>query len=314
MKFDLHFHTTLSDGGATSAEAVEECVRNGVAFAVATEHDVVNREFPTLATKAGIRTLEGVEVSARAPVGDGKVKHLHLTAYAHLFVPQIDPVLTETRIGRVTKMRLQCEDLARVGFDIDHARFLAHFENGGFDLANLTNFHLAEYLVSRPTTAKIAKSIAGVAVTKPHDFIGLFLKRESPFPVGVPKNFPEYEPEAVKIARIVVGGSHGVLSVAHPNFTFAKEGTEAFENGIAENLVETGINGIELNPHATPEWTETVLRVKKRFGLVLTFGSDCHFLKNKTGDGRHSAVGETHAYLTGEKIREKTARLLAALG
>ena len=51
-KADLHFHTTLSDGGATSAEAVKECVRNDVAFAVATEHDVVNREFPTLATEA----------------------------------------------------------------------------------------------------------------------------------------------------------------------------------------------------------------------------------------------------------------------
>ncbi len=92
-KADLHFHTTLSDGGITSAQAVSECVKRGVSFAVATEHDVVNREFPGLARAEGIESLEGVEISARAPIGGGAVKHLHLTAYAKRFAPELDLLL-----------------------------------------------------------------------------------------------------------------------------------------------------------------------------------------------------------------------------
>lgn len=92
-KADLHFHTTLSDGGITSAEAAGECVKRSVSFAVATEHDVVNREFSKLARAKGIESLEGVEISARAPIGDGAVKHLHLTAYAKHFAPELDLLL-----------------------------------------------------------------------------------------------------------------------------------------------------------------------------------------------------------------------------
>lgn len=283
-KADLHFHTTLSDGGVTSAQAVTECVRAGVDFAVATEHDIVNREFPTLATQAGILTLEGVEISARAPIGDGKEKNLHLTAYAHYFAPMIDQVMSETRSGRVRKMKAQCEKLEKFGFDVDYARFLARFENSGFDLANLTNFHLAEYLVERPTTPALTKGIMGAEVTNPHDFINLFLKRESLYPIGSVNDIPEYEPTSVNAAGLVVRESRGILSIAHPNFTFQREGVEEFENRIVEKIVESGVNGIELNSQATPEWTEAVLRIRERFDLVLTFGSDCHFLKNKTGD------------------------------
>lgn len=312
-KADFHFHTTLSDGGATSAEAVAECVRNGVEFAVATEHDIINREFPTLATRAGIRTLEGVEISARAPIGEGRVKHLHLTSYARFFDPKLDNVLLSTRNGRVKKMKLQCEALAEEGFDVTHESFLARFEASGFDLSNLTNFHLAEYLVERPGTPALTKAIMGAEVTNPNDFIKLFLKRESPYPVGVPKDFPEYEPEAELVSDMVVRRSGGILSIAHPNFTFEREGAEAFENGIAENLVAAGINGIELNPHATPEWTAAVLRIKEHFGLVLTFGSDCHFLKIKTGDGRHSEVGETHAFLTADETGNRVSKIMEAL-
>ncbi len=70
-----------------------ECVKRGISFAVATEHDVVNREFPLLARFQGIESLEGVEISARAPIGGGAVKHLHLTAYSKRFAPELDLLL-----------------------------------------------------------------------------------------------------------------------------------------------------------------------------------------------------------------------------
>lgn len=58
MKFDLHFHTTLSDGGKTPEEAVQIAKDLGLEFLACTDHDLVNTEAPRLAREVGIRTVE----------------------------------------------------------------------------------------------------------------------------------------------------------------------------------------------------------------------------------------------------------------
>jgi hypothetical protein len=214
-------------------------------------------------------------------------------------------------MGRVEKMKAQCEKLRSRGFEVTYAAFLDRFRESGFDLSNLTNFHLAEYLVEKPKTPSLTRQIMGAEVTNPHDFIKLFLKRDSPFPVGSVE-MGEYEPTSEASARLVVARSKGVLSIAHPNFTFEKEGVERFEKEIARQIIESGVNGIELNPHAGKDWTATVLRVRERFGLVLTFGSDCHFSENKTDDGRHSLIGDSHPLIVGKETSFRIERLLAA--
>ena len=58
MKFDLHFHTTLSDGGKTPEQTVAIAKKLGLEFMACTDHDLVNREVPRLARDLGIETVE----------------------------------------------------------------------------------------------------------------------------------------------------------------------------------------------------------------------------------------------------------------
>ncbi len=58
MKFDLHFHTTLSDGGKTPEQTVAIAKELGLQFMACTDHDLVNTEVPRLAREVGIDTAE----------------------------------------------------------------------------------------------------------------------------------------------------------------------------------------------------------------------------------------------------------------
>jgi predicted metal-dependent phosphoesterase TrpH len=58
MKFDLHFHTTLSDGMKTSEEAVKIAQERGLQFMACTDHDLINTQVPEFAKSAGIETVQ----------------------------------------------------------------------------------------------------------------------------------------------------------------------------------------------------------------------------------------------------------------
>lgn len=58
MKFDLHFHTTLSDGLKTPEEAVEIARERDIRFMSCTDHDLINTRVPELAEHAGIETVQ----------------------------------------------------------------------------------------------------------------------------------------------------------------------------------------------------------------------------------------------------------------
>jgi hypothetical protein len=81
---------------------------------------------------------------------------------------------------------------------------------------------------------------------------------------------PEYTPFVENVAQAVVPLSQGILSVAHPNFSWGKSGTAGFQRDM-KTLVEKGVNGIEINALATPEWTRVILEVREKYGLLLTF-------------------------------------------
>ena len=63
MKKDMHFHTNLSDGRIGNKEALEKVKLNGLDFAICTDHDIINLDFPSLAHSQGIQSCEGVEIS-----------------------------------------------------------------------------------------------------------------------------------------------------------------------------------------------------------------------------------------------------------
>ena len=63
----------------------------------------------------------------------------------------------------------------------------------------------------------------------------------------------------------------GVISIAHPNFSWERyDSIEGLQRDIA-TLVDQGVMGIEINALATPEWVKIILEIRDRYDLLLTF-------------------------------------------
>ena len=168
---------------------------------------------------------------------------------------------------------------------------MKYFEDQGLDDLNPANGHLSEYLYHFPENIARITELTGREMNR-IDFLYDCLKREGEYAwIGAP-SVPNYEP-LVELCGEIAQENNALLSIAHPNFTFSK-GMDCFDT-IMVPYVEAGVRGIEVNPSASPEWIEAILRVKERFDLVLTFGSDCHF--KHSPDGKHSMLGELNPFI-----------------
>jgi len=304
MKFDLHFHTTLSDGRKTSEEVIEIAKGQGLEFLACTDHDIVNTELPRLAQKAGIVSVHGVEISAYEPVSD---KHLHITCYAERFSDRVHDIMESTRQGRWVKIQSQILQLQRNGFRIDLPGFMTYFEDQGLDDFNPANGHLCEFVYHFPENIALVKTLTGKEMDR-IDFLYACLKREGEYAwIGAPI-VPNYEP-SVELCGEIASENNAILSIAHPNFTFEKNREDL--DRILEPYVESGVQGIEISSSASPEWTDTILRIRKRFDLLLTFGSDCHF--KPSPDGKHRMLGELNPYMDRAFMEEAFRKFQSAL-
>lgn len=117
---------------------------------------------------------------------------------------------------------------------------------------------------------------------------------------------PKYEP-SIELCGELAHENNALLSIAHPNFTFDAD-MDRFDE-IVVPYVEAGVRGIEINSAASRDWVETILRVQKRYDLILTFGSDCHF-KPISGDGKHNELGSRNPYLNDAQFGSMVERFI----
>ena len=103
------------------------------------------------------------------------------------------------------------------------------------------------------------------------DFYNRALKRTGDLYREYGVEIEEYEPELKTISEIVE--NNGILSIAHPNFTFARTGARGFEKLYEGVYREIGIKAMEINTRATKRWVDIILQIKEKYGdeLQLTF-------------------------------------------
>ncbi len=65
MLFDLHSHTTFSDGVLTPCELVSRAVENGVDVLAITDHDTLDAYRDTPLQQDNIRLIAGIELSTQ---------------------------------------------------------------------------------------------------------------------------------------------------------------------------------------------------------------------------------------------------------
>lgn len=249
---DLHCHSRRSDGTLEPAEVVRRAKKAGVELLVLTDHDTVSGfvEARDEAARQGIAFAAGIEINT------GEADGIHVLGYG---LDPESPALSERlevfRARRQSRVALIVERLNALGvpLTLDEVR--------GESKETLGRPHIADALRRK----KLVKDRG--------DAFKRFLSYDAE--AYVPPMGPTV---AEAVAAIKSAG--GWSSLAHP-------GTVKKDIDLTP-WVEQGLDGIEAcyRAHTGPQ-TQRFLESAKRFGLLVTGGSDFH----GPGTGRESLGG-----------------------
>lgn len=248
-RFDLHSHSTRSDGLLTPAELVVRAAQKGVTVLALTDHDEVGglSEAQAAAGLEGIVLVNGVEISVTWNGHTLHVVGLHVDPGCSELVAGLEHV----RSGRRSRAEGMASSLAQAGIagSLEGARSYA----ANPELVSRT--HFARFLVERGHSRDVQ------AVFKKYLVSGR--------PGYVPHQWASLE-QAVGWIR----ASGGMPVLAHP-------GRYKLDNPQREMLLtqfrDLGGIGVEVVTGShTAEQFATWGRYARRFGLLASAGSDYH--------------------------------------
>ena len=245
--YDLHTHSTFSDGTATPDENVRLAVERGLEGLGVTDHDTTEGIDEAIsAAGAELAIVPGLELSAEH---DGT--SLHVLGY--WVDPAHDGLRDELRRLHDTRFRrgeLIVEKLRTLGFDVSFERVRAI---AGDDL--IARPHIAQAMVE-----------AGICATE-KDAFDRYISDDGP--AYVPKH--ALAPvDAVALIRDAGGSS----VLAHPGMW---RGSEAVPEDLIEEMAAGGMAGLEVeHPDHDEAQRSRYGAIAARLGLVRTGASDCH--------------------------------------
>lgn len=245
MRFDLHVHTTASDGTLRPAELVRRAAESGLAAVAITDHDSVEGISEALAAAEesvrSISVVPGVELSAVHESLD-----VHILGY---FVDHSDPHLlahlSDLRAARLNRARAIVEALDAAGYEISLDEVMQLSDGGAVGRS-----HVARALVHRGHAADVT------------DAFRRLLGRGRPF----------YVPKDVRtpsgVLRVILDAG-GIPVLAHPGVTGADD--------LIPGLVAEGLAGLEAY-HSEHDPAEQLhyANLAQGLGLLVTGGTDYH--------------------------------------
>ena len=248
LRYDLHCHSTYSDGLLTPAEVVRRAGERGVNVLALTDHDETSglAEAREAAGSAGVHLVDGAELS---------VSWRHITL--HVLALGIDPDcedlalgLETIRQGREQRARRMGDELAAAGISDAYAGAMQFVTSARL----VSRTHFARHLVN-----------AGFA-RDTRDVFRRYLVRGKPGYVA-----HQWATLHQAIGWIHAAGGQAVL--AHP-------GRYQVDGKIRELLAEFrdhGGDGIEVlsSSHTPSQYTEFA-RYARAFGMRASSGSDFH--------------------------------------
>ena len=249
MHYDLHSHSTVSDGHLTPTELLARAAEQGVDVLALTDHDTCAgiEEARLAAQKASIQLIAGIEFSAQW--GGRGIHILGLNVDVRSSVLQ--RAVAEQQEVRVVRGARIDERLARLG--IEGALVGAQALAGASVLGRP---HFAQFLIDKgrvKTVKEAFKKYLGAG--KPGDVKNLW---------------PELE---TVVAWIVAAG--GVAVIAHPH---KYKMTRTKLCALVDDFVAVGGQAIEVTSGMMPPGTVDMLaRIARERGLYASCGSDFHF-------------------------------------
>jgi predicted metal-dependent phosphoesterase TrpH len=248
MAFDLHTHSTFSDGTQTPTENVRMALDRGLSGIAVTDHDTTEglAEAVSAADGTGLAIVPGIEFSA-----EYEGASLHVLAY--WVDPDDGPLRQELKRLTDTRFRrgeLMVEKLQELGYDISFERVRAI---AGDDL--IARPHLAQAMVEAGIVAEEKEAFdrfisdGGIAYVPKHALHPL---------------------DALRLIR----GAGGVCVLAHPGMW---KGEGSVPDVLIESMAEGGMAGLEVDhPDHDEAQRAHYGELASRLGLVPTGSSDCH--------------------------------------
>jgi len=244
---DLHTHTTASDGSMTPEELVRYAFDKGLAAVAVTDHDTVGGTDQALeeGKRLGIEVIAGVEISVDFST------EMHLLGY--FLNGHCEPILKtleELREKREQRNPRIVNKLNELGFDITMEEVRGIAGDG-----NVGRPHIARVMIEKGYVNDIGEAF--------EKYLGsgrpAYFKKE--------KLLPEEG-----IAEITRSG--GIPVLAHPYYIGLPD--EQLDQLVKE-LAGYGLKGIEAYySWHTEEQTSSLLRIARKYGLLVTGGSDFH--------------------------------------
>jgi len=265
---DLHIHTSYSDSTFSPEEVVKCAKEKDLAAIAICDHDSVDGIAPCqeLASSMGIEIVPGIEMSTERVDAEIHILGYFIDWEQDWFRKKLKQIQA-SRIERVYKI---IEKLKSFNIALDAKEIFALAGNN----SSVGRLHIAQAVINSGAVKNMREVF--------EKYIG-FLK-----PCYVP--YTKFSPEEAIQIILKVGG---VPVLAHPDLM----GHDKY----LEEFVDYGLKGLEVyhtdhKPHVSKRYEE----MAKRFGLVMTGGSDCHGL----GKGRILIGTVKVPYELVEKLKE----------
>ncbi|NCB29677.1 MAG: PHP domain-containing protein, partial [Clostridia bacterium] len=239
--FDLHLHSSYSDGSDTPAEVVRAAYARGVTLLALTDHDNVLGVPEALAEaeRIGVRLLPSIEMDAEWP------HEMHILG--------IDIDINEQRMkaALVTALKRRGERNAVIVDRLLHAGCdIRGYLSGEIGAATRLNIALA--------------LVKGGYVADTKEAFAKYLRKGCPGFYTVKRFTPE------EIIQLILGAG-GVPVWAHPM------NGHADPHKIAPMLKELGLMGMEAyHPSLSEGDTVVITSIARQLDLIVTCGSDYH--------------------------------------
>jgi 3',5'-nucleoside bisphosphate phosphatase len=245
--YDLHTHSTFSDGTATPSENVRLALERGLEGFAVTDHDTSDGVAEARsAAPDGVEIIPGLELSAEH---DGTSLHV-LGYWADPNHPGLRDELARLHDTRFRRGELIVERLQALGCDVSFERVRAI---AGDDL--IARPHIAQAMVE-----------AGIVATEKEAFDG-YISDDGP--AYVPKHAL-----APVDALALIRDAGGACVLAHPGMW---RGSEAVPEELIEAMAKSGMAGLEVDhPDHDEDQRARYGSIAARLGLVRTGASDCH--------------------------------------
>jgi len=246
-KFDLHIHSTASDGTYSPKEIVERALSIGAVAIALTDHDTIDGcvEISDFAKKSGLELYTGVELNTDAYGAEIDILGYFWSMPYKTFLE----MLRKRQAGRIIRAKKIVNRLNDLGIEITYNRVreIAH--------GSVCRPHVIEAMVEKDYVSDQKEAF--------EKYLGL----------GKPAYVPhdELTPEQA-IQYISQGG--GISVVAHPGLV----GNDA----IVERLLKEGAQGLEAYyPMHSVELIKKYSKLAEKYNAIVTCGSDSHGPKRK---------------------------------